>query len=291
MMRGEVNFLHEVSRDAIEFVDASGDIRAYPLLRPYYTGLIFNLRHPVLRRREVRLAINESIDREELVQNGMRGHGLVAEGPFWPYHWAYPHGRFPVSYNPEAARLRLDGAGLPLSRVQSDQMPSRFAFSCLTLIGDDRFERIALLVQRQLFAIGIDMRIVPVTSEELRERLDAGNFDAFIMEAISGRTLNWAYRLWHSPVGGGGRPFPTGYAAADHSLDRLQIARTDEEIREALADVMHAMRNDPPAAFLAWPREVRAADISLDFAYEKERDVFGAVWRLKRPGPQITAQR
>ncbi len=94
----------------------------------------------------------------------MRGHGLVAEGPFWPYHWAYPHGRFPVSYNPEAAKLRLDGAGLTLSGTPSDQMPARFAFSCLTLIGDDRFERIALLVQRQLYAIGIDMRLVPVTS-------------------------------------------------------------------------------------------------------------------------------
>ena len=37
MMRHEVNFLHEVNRDAIDFVEAGGDIRAYPLLRPYYT--------------------------------------------------------------------------------------------------------------------------------------------------------------------------------------------------------------------------------------------------------------
>ena len=290
MMRREVDFLHEVSRDAIEFVDASGDIRPYPLLRPYYIGLVFNVRNPVLRRREVRVAINEAIDREELVRNGMRGHGLVAEGPFWPYHWAYPHGRFPVSYNPEAAKLRLDGAGLTLSRTPSDQMPARFAFSCLTLIGDDRFERIALLVQRQLYAIGIDMRLVPVTSAELRDRLESGSFDAFIMEAVSGRTLSWAYRLWHSPVGGRMGPFPTGYVAADGALDRLQIAHSDEEIREALADVMHAMRNDPPAAFLTWPREVRAADIALDIPYEKERDVFGSLWRLKKPGPQVRAQ-
>jgi hypothetical protein len=170
-------------------------------------------------------------------------------------------------------------------------MPARFAFSCLTLIGDDRFERIALLVQRQLYTVGIDMRLVPVTSAELRERLESRNFDAFIMEAVSGRTLSWAYRLWHSPVGGRPGPFPTGYVAADSALDRLQIAHSDDEIREALADVMHAMRNDPPAAFLTWPREVRAADIALDIPYEKERDVFGSLWRLKRPGPQVTAQR
>ena len=44
MMRREVNFLHEVSRDAIDFVEAGGDIRAYPLLRPYYTALVFSMR-------------------------------------------------------------------------------------------------------------------------------------------------------------------------------------------------------------------------------------------------------
>ena len=291
LMRGEVNFLHEVSRDAIEFVDASGDIRPYPLLRPYYTGLIFNVRNPVLRRREVRLAINEAIDRQELVDNGMRGHGIVAEGPFWPYHWAYPHGRFRTSYNPEAARLRLDGAGLPMLRPAADQAPARFSFSCLTLAGDDRFERIALLVQRQLYGVGIDMRLVPVTPAELGERLKTRNFDAIIMEAISGRTLGWAYRLWHSPVEGRPGPFPTSYVAADGALDRLQTARSDEEIREALADVMHVMRNDPPAAFLAWPREVRAADSALDIPYEPERDVFGSLWRLKQPDPTRAARR
>ena len=84
MMRREVNFLHEVSRDAIDFVEAGGDIRAYPLLRPYYTALVFGIGHPVLKRREVRVAINEALDRNELVRNGMRGHGRIAEGPFWP---------------------------------------------------------------------------------------------------------------------------------------------------------------------------------------------------------------
>ena len=39
------------------------------------------------------------------------GTGGLPKGPFWPYHWAYPQGRFPVAFNPEAAKLRLDGVG------------------------------------------------------------------------------------------------------------------------------------------------------------------------------------
>jgi peptide/nickel transport system substrate-binding protein len=291
MMRREVNFLHEVSRDAIDFVEAGGDIRAYPLLRPYYTALVFSMRHPVLKRREVRVAINEALDRNELVRNAMRGHGRIAEGPFWPYHWAYPQGRFPVAFNPEAAKLRLEASGLQVSTGSAHQMPARFAFTCLVLAGDDRFERIAQLVQRQLYAVGIDMQIEPLTLKELQPRLSSGDFEAFLLEEAGGRMLSWAYRFWHTP-GPGPRSFPmTGYSAADDAFDRLQVARSDEEVREALSDVMHVLRADPPAAFLVWPREARAADVSLDIPYETDRDVFGALWRLTLANPQVRAQR
>ena len=280
MMRGEVNVLHEVSRDIVEFVEASGDIRAYPLLRPYYTALIFNQRHPVLGRREVRIAINEAIDREELVRNGMRGNGRIAEGPFWPYHWAYPAGRFPVTFNPDAAKLRLDGAGLQVNAAAERRMPSRFSFTCLTLADDDRFERIALLLQRQLYAVGIDMRIVALPLTKLPARIESGDFDAFLLEYVSGRILKFAYQAWHSPTAPG-RYMRTGYVAADAPLDRLQAARSDDEVRRALADVMHVMRSDPPAAFLVWPREVRAGEATFDIPYEPDRDIFGTLWQVK----------
>ena len=290
MMRHEVNFLHEVSRDAIEFAEAGGDIRAYPLLRPYYTALVFSMRHQVLRRPEVRVAINEAIDRHELVTNGMRGHGQIAEGPFWPYHWAYPQGRFPVTFNPEAAKLRLDGAGLKVRTGALQQMPARFAFTCLIRAGDVRFERIALLVQRQLFAVGIDMKIEPVAGPDLGTRIVTGNFEAFLFELGSGKTLQFAYRFWHSPPPQVTQYSRTDYSGADAALERLQAAHTDEEVRQALSDVMHVMRSDPPAAFLVWPREARAADASMDVPYETDRDIFGTLWQMKRATPPLVAR-
>jgi hypothetical protein len=103
--------------------------------------------------------------------------------------------------------------------------------------------------------------------------------------------LSWAYRFWHSP-GPGPQRFPaTGYSAGDVAFDRLQVARSDEEVREALSDVMHVLRGDPPAAFLVWPREARAADVSLDIPYETDRDIFGGLWRATPAGPTVRAQR
>ena len=285
MMRGEVNFLHEVNRDSIEFIGAGGHVAAYPLLRPFVVPLVFNLRHPILGRKEVRNAINEALDRAEIVRSGMRGHGEPAEGPFWPNHWAYARGRHTVPFNPEAARLRLDAAGLTVRPGTSGRMPSRFSFRCLLRNNDARFERIALIVQRQLFAVGIDMQLTLVPARAFVQRFQQGDYDAFIFETSTGRTLNFPYRLWHSR----GDFAMSGYASADAALDRMKTAAGDAEVRLALADVMRVMRADPPAAFLVTPREVRAADTRFAIPYEQDRDVYGTLWQAQPAAPSQSA--
>jgi peptide/nickel transport system substrate-binding protein len=277
MMRGEINFLHEVNRDAIDFVEADGSIRAYPLLRPYYLTLVFNLTHPVLGRRDVRLALSEAIDREEIVQVAMRGHGRIAEGPFWPHHWAYTPMQQTSAPNPAAARIRLDTGRLPV-RPSRTEMPARFSFTCLVPADDARFERLALVVQRQLFAIGVDMRFQAVPQHELPGRISAGAYDAFLLELVNARTLSFPYQFWHSRTS----RLASGYTAADAALDRMKIATSEPDVRAAVSDVMRIMRADPPAVFLAWPREARAADQSIDLPYEPDRDVFGTLWQARR---------
>ena len=284
MMRGEVNFLHEVSREAIDFLAAGGDIQIYPLLRPYTILMTFNLRHPILKRREVRLALNEAVDRDEIVRNALRGHGQVAEGPFWPYHWAYSRGRYPSPYNPEAAKVRLDAAALPVRTQSSEHPPSRFRLDCLVL-DDPRFERIALVLQRQMAAVGIDLELRALKLPYLLARIKSGDYEAVIFENLTGRTLDWPYVMWHSRVSG----FSSGYTTADGALDRMLGARTEDDTRLAVAEVMNHLRNDPPAVFLAMGREARAAHNSLLIRYEPDRDVFGTLWQIK-PVRQLAGQ-
>jgi hypothetical protein len=156
-------------------------------------------------------------------------------------------------------------------------MPARFAFTCLVPQGDLRFERIALVVQRQLFAIGVDMQLKLVPVRQFTTAITAGQFEAFIFEMASGRTLSFPYRFWHSAAG----TISTGYAAADAALDRMKFAGTEEEVRAGVADVLRIMRADPPAVFLAVPREARAADASLHIPHEIDRDVLGSLWQAQ----------
>jgi peptide/nickel transport system substrate-binding protein len=292
MMRGEVNFLHEVSRDAVEFVEAESEVKTYPLLRPYYVALVFNTAHAALGKRDVRVALSEAVDRQAVVDVGMWGHGRAADGPLWPYHWAYSSAQRTYAFNPDAARLRLDSAGFKRAdRRDAKLMDSRFRFTCLLPNNDIRFERIALILQRQLAEIGVDMDFEALTTRSMVERLGTGRFDAFLFEMTSGRTLSWIYRFWHSPAPGAPPLFLSGYRGADEPLDRLRNSRSDHEVRVAVADVQRALYEDPPALFLAWPRETRAIDTTFSMPYEPDQDVLGTVWRGRPAGQVVRAAR
>ena len=168
----------------------------YPFPRPYYIPLVFNMRHPILRNVEVRRAINEALDREALVRDGLRGQGTPADGPVWPHHWAYSRRRQPFTFDPAAARTRLDAAGFVLKPSPERGVPVRFSFKCLVFGNDSRFERLAVIAQKQLADIGIDMQLEPLPLDDLAPtHQGSGDFDAFLLE-MSGPRLSRVYDFW-----------------------------------------------------------------------------------------------
>lgn len=280
MMRDEVDYLHEVGRDSVDFVEAESSVRVHSVARPYYIALAFNVRHPVLGKAAVRQALSRSVDRDVIVQIGMNGRGSPGTGAFWPKHWAYSTAVPTYSYNADAARLQLDAAGFPQPRL-AQGFPSRFRFTCLAF-ADPRFERVALVLQRQLFEVGVDMQLESVPHRDLLGRMTSGRFDAVLAEFASGRTLDYPYYWWRSA--GTGQAFRTGYTAADRALDSLRSAYTDDAVRAAVTDAQRIMFEDPPAVFLAWQQNLRAVSTQFDVPVDPDRDLMATIakWRPRQ---------
>jgi peptide/nickel transport system substrate-binding protein len=284
LMRGDVDMLYEVSREAVEFVEKETTVTTYSFPRPYYIPLVFNIRHPILKNAEVRMAINEAVDRVALVRDAMNGRGTPADGPIPPEHWAYSAPARPFIFNPEAARSRLDAAGFGLHPA-AGAAPVRFSFECLVFGTDSRFQRLALLLQKQLADVGIDMKLVPVDAPQLVTRIQAGDFDAFQFE-MAGRSLGWIYEWWRYHDGMRNN---SGYHAADAVLDRLRAARSDDEVRAAVAELGAILHDDPPAAFLAWQSTFRAVSTKFDVGADRNRDLMTNVWRWRPAEPAVQA--
>jgi ABC-type oligopeptide transport system substrate-binding subunit len=136
----------------------------------------------------------------------------------------------------------------------------------------------ALVVKRQLAAIGVDMSVEEVGMQSIREALQNRHYDAVLTEMVSGPSLLRLYRMWHSGgVAGATSP------SIDAALDRVRYAATDDEYMNGISAFQQAVVDDPPAIFLAWIERARAVSKRFTVpAVEPGRDIMSNL-RLWRP--------
>jgi ABC-type transport system substrate-binding protein len=279
LMTGKIDMVQEVNPDSAEFLEGASHVEMSPVIRPFYIPLVFNVRHPILKNVEVRRALAEAINRDEIVAQAMGGHARLADDPIWPFHWAYNAAARKYAFNPNAARVRLDAAGFPMRPPNAGRMASRFSIRCV-FWKDPQWERIALLLQRQLADVGVDL--IPAEADELKlvTLVGGGNFDTYLFQMTSGKSFDMTYRFWHSPIPGTFVPYQdSGYTGVDSILDRLRIVQPDSEVRTAVADLRDRFYQDVPAVFLAWPETTRAVDKRFELGDRSDPDVFANVWK------------
>ena len=128
-----------------------------------------------------------------------------------------------------------------------------------------------------------------VPLNELTQRAAKRQYDAMLIEVLSGPTLLRPYLIWHSkaPLNWG----QFGNASVDAALDRVRHASGDDDLRSTITGLQQAFMDDPPAVFLAW--SVRARAVSKRFAVQVEegRDILGTLRLWKPPSGDRQASR
>ena len=272
LMRDEIDVLYTVSRESLHFVRRESSVNVATFPRAYVYLLGFNSKAPGLAQSEVRRAVNHAIDREAFVRLALSGEGEPAAGHVWPRHWAFDASVKPLPHNRAEALRLMEAAGLELQQ-KAGRMPARLRLRCLVY---EPFQQLALVIQRQLAEVDIDLELEVLGGEDYVRRITLGNYDTFLFEMTSGRTLMWPYLFWHSssPL------LKHGYKGADDVLDRMRMAGSDAEMRAATSEFQKRLVSDPPAAFLAWDRVSRAVTRRFDIP-ATEDEIYATIARWK----------
>ena len=265
MLRGNVDWLYDVDNDGLVGLEGNSTVEIFKYVRHYQYAIAFNSEAPGLKPKDVRRALNFAIDRPALVQGALGGNGIPSSTPVPPQHWAF--------------RSDLPTFALDSQRAAA-LLKKGFHFSCL-FPPEAVNERLALELKRQLAEVGIDMQVEELPQEQIRERFKNGQFEAALIETLSGPTLFRPYLFWHTA--GSQNPGRLGNSTVDDALDRLRFASSEDEYRQAVGGLQQAFVDDPPAIFLAWAGRARA--VSKRFVVpppEPGRDILGTL-RLWKP--------
>ncbi len=254
---------------------------------PRVFGIFFNQNtEPVLINKEVRKALNDSIDKDAMITEILKGYGVKANSPI-PESFSHL-ARLPASVASSSSagpseieisadtasstaldyigkgRKILEDAGWKLG-TSSDSVyekkgkdkTEKLAFT-LTTSNSPELKLAADILQKQWTKLGAEVKIEIFESSDLTQKvIRPRKYGALLFGQIIGRDLD-LYPFWHSSqrVDPGLNIALYANIKADKALETARGASDTQARMTARADFEHEIANDIPAIFLFSPEFV-----------------------------------
>jgi peptide/nickel transport system substrate-binding protein len=193
LRRGSINFeMNSIPNDQIDQFKKSSDFKVVTSHGGAYQYICFNLKDPILAKKEVRQAIAHAIDRNRIVRDLLHGYGAVTDTIFPQGHWARAEGLPSFDYDPNKAKQMLDAAGYK----QNGTAP-RFKLVYKTST-DAESNQQAEMIQQMLKDVGIDMQIQTSEFGTFMDDVKNGRFQLFSLRRAGVADPDFYYTIFHS---------------------------------------------------------------------------------------------
>jgi peptide/nickel transport system substrate-binding protein len=234
----------------------------------YFEFIAMNLVNPILSDIKVRQAILMGIDRNRILQDTTLGRGLVIDGPVLPYSWAFNSQIQHITNNKKMAIERLEEAGWKddddddgILEKMIGNKKYKLEFELLVNTDNGARYQAATLIEKALKDLGISVKLVNVSWDELRAKVMSKKYDTAIMgwKLAPNPDLRFMFA---------GSEIKSGYNFVSYSnpeLDEILIrAQTDDKGRkELLYKAQEIINQDMPYVFLYSPNKLLALSTKL----------------------------
>jgi peptide/nickel transport system substrate-binding protein len=233
--------------------DLTAKIAQYKELGNSYTYLGFNLKRKPFDDLRVRQAINYAIDKQEIIDGVLLGLGLPVASPYKPgTRWSNPKLQ-PYPYDPHKAIALLKEAGFEDHDHDGilDRDGQPLSFEILTNQNKER-EMSAVLVQRRLKEIGIDVKIRVVEWATFISRfIKTGDFNVVLLGWGLGLEPD-QFNIWHSSQHAPGQFNFIGYnnPKVDKLLEAGRLELNPDKRMKIYHDFSEILLEDSPVVYL-----------------------------------------
>jgi len=301
--RGEVNSISTIPQAAQTIAQQLPNLSLYTAFEPHVGVLIYNWKRDTVsfvRNQRVRLALAHAVDIPALVNKNLAGWAIPADSPLVPNSWAYVPGLDRPAYDLARAQELMNTANLEFEASATEEptpaatteateepapatteeapvqataeataevtevAPASLSMTILTL-DDPALVALANEIASGWQQIGFTMTVEAVDAATLQTRLEAGDFDAAIVElGFEPSADPDPYVFWHQGQYQTGQNF--GGMDDRRVSEALEMARRDPY---GINRVVHSRRfqelflERAPALVLYYPLYTYAVDARI----------------------------
>jgi peptide/nickel transport system substrate-binding protein len=253
-LAGEIDFWDRLDpRDADRARSSSGvTVARYP--DPLYGFIAWNCGRASFKEAAVRRALTLAINRDRIAADVFLGTAAAASGPLPPMFWAHDPTLAPEPHDPGASRALLRAAGWADRDGDGwlDRNGAPFRFN-LEVNAETPFRQdIALMVQEDLKAIGIDARPAVLEWSTFNARHRARDFDAFIMSWRLPTKIDLSTTFSTRAIENGHNYGSCSSPELDDVLERAESLSEWRPGKPLFAQALRILQREQPYTFLYW---------------------------------------
>ena len=238
---GDLDIFYSIAAKDVAGVKSGSELTIKDVAGLGFNGLEFNVTKEPFNKKELRQAVAEAIDRDQINKTVYFGVNTVAQGAIPPSSWAYDANYKPYGANIAKAKEYLKAGG----------KPDGFTFDFKVGSGSPVTTQLAQLLKDQLAKAGITANIVQEERAALSNDQNTGNFQMLIF-GWSGRPDpdGNLYNIFHT---GGGLNYG-GYStpAVDDLLEKARAAGDQAQRKDLYQQAQKLIVDDAAMAFYSF---------------------------------------
>jgi len=253
----EIDSISRVSTKTLSQLQQQPDAQFFSAPMQRYDIVYFNLQaaeaRPFFQDRLVRQALLQLLDRQTLIDDVLRGQGILATGPIPPWSWAYNPNQPQLNYDPVGGIELLETAGWLDADNDGLREQNGTPLQFTLLVRDDPVQiAIARNIAQQWEAAQMAVT-VEVVGDDLTNRLSNRQFDAALVEAqfLGDPDL---YPYWHQMQIERGQNFAGWeHEAASRALEQGRTTVDRNKRIKPYYEFQHFFAEETPALILYYP--------------------------------------